>query len=45
VVNIAIGMRTAAQVLDNVALHAQEPAASVWNDRRDAGLLEGSRIS
>ena len=39
VVSIAIGMRTAAQVLGNVALLEQEPAASVWADLREAGLL------
>lgn len=39
VASIAIGMRTAAQVLGNAALLENEPAASVWSDLREAGLL------
>jgi len=39
VASIAIGMRTAAQVLGNVALLEREPAASVWSALREAGLL------
>jgi D-threo-aldose 1-dehydrogenase len=41
VVSVAIGMRTAAQVLANVALHEHEHPDGVWTDLEEAGLIGG----
>ncbi|WP_375432629.1 aldo/keto reductase [uncultured Friedmanniella sp.] len=39
VVNVTLGMRTAAEVAENLALHADPPPAALWTDLQAAGLL------